>query len=70
MTQHYHRYGPWLLRKSGKHSDLPDAEFAQTCRFPPFWVQSCECGFQHWYRARKKPLVRMKFREMWGGRVL
>lgn len=70
MNDHRHRYGPWLLHKSGEHKALPDKEFLNATALPPFWVQSCSCGFQNWYRGRKRPLARMRFREMWGARVL
>jgi hypothetical protein len=67
-VRHRHRFGPWLLHKSGKHEDLPDKEFVSATDFDPFWVQSCTCGHQHWYRSRTRPLASMKFREMWGVR--
>lgn len=68
--RHFHRYGPWVLHKSGEHKGLPDKEFVKATEFPPFWVQSCDCGFQHMIRARERPLARMKFKEVWGSRIL
>ena len=69
-VKHFHRYGPWTLKKVGDLVHLPDKEYAEQTRFPPFWVQACDCGSEHWLRARRRPLARTKFREMWGSRVL
>jgi hypothetical protein len=68
--KHRHLYGPWTIKKVGRHADLADKEYAMATRFPPFWSKSCECGAENMYRSRKRPLARMNFREMWGAKVL
>tara|TARA_R100000306_G_C4374495_1_gene141348 strand:+ start:1200 stop:1412 length:213 start_codon:yes stop_codon:yes gene_type:complete len=70
MSKHHHRFGPWILHKVGKGSDLPDKEYIRSRNFPPFWVQKCECGFENWYRDSTRPKASMKFREMWKSRAL
>ena len=69
-SHHRHLYGPWLLKKIGEYSELEDKEYVAATRFPPFWTQSCSCGAENMYRARKRPLARMNFKEMFGAKVL
>ena len=69
-VRHRHRFGPWSLKKVGPRAAQEDSEYMAGCRFPPVWVQSCECGHEHWYRSHSKPLASLKFREMQRVRVL
>ena len=69
-SHHRHLYGPWLLKKIGEYSELEDKEYVAATRFPPIWTQSCSCGAENMYRARKRPLARMNFKEMFGAKVL
>ena len=47
---------------------MGDKEFIKGLRLPPFWYQSCECGYENWVRRDKKPNNSFKFNEMWRAR--
>ena len=70
MTDHRHRFGQWRLHRTGRHPELSDKEYARAGNFPPFWVQRCDCGWEHWYRSMSRPLASMRFREMFKSRVM
>jgi hypothetical protein len=65
--KHRHRYGPWKMHNP---SGLPDKDFRKTLRLPPMWMQSCECGYENWYRSSSKPKASFKFLEHWKSRTL
>lgn len=67
MSKHKHKYGPWVLHNPGA---LPDKEFIKGLTFPPFWYQSCGCGYENWIRNLSKPLASFKFNQMWRARRL
>jgi len=68
MTRHKHSYGDWVLHKPADKRGMEDAEFVDGLRMPPFWYQSCECGYENWIRMSKKPKASFKFNEMWRAR--
>ena len=67
LKKHKHKYGSWVLHNPSK---LPDDEFVKGLHFPPFWMQSCICGYENWTRSMKKPLASYKFNQMWRVRGL
>ena len=68
--KHKHKYGPWKLYKPWDKRKVGDKEFVASQRMPPFWYQSCECGFENWIRKESKPKASFKFMAHWGSRSL
>ena len=68
MNKHRHSYGSWVLHKPADKRSMDDKEFIVGLRLPPFWYQSCECGYENWVRMDKKPNNSFKFNEMWKAR--
>ena len=66
--RHFHRFGPWLVHKSGEHEALPDKEYTRATWAPPTWVQNCECGQENRLRSRERPRASLKFKEIWGSK--
>jgi hypothetical protein len=65
MRAHRHSYGPWKMFRPKDTAHLDEKAYLSGLTFPPFWMQSCECGFENWLRTDSKPRASFRFSQHW-----